>query len=96
MNALSRGLKCRLETSGHSRVVVFHREDGEEVFVLPAERLDPVTLEKVRAHEIACAVDAPQPDGTSALTIRDLDGELLLRQKVWIRAGTWSRLLREH
>ncbi|MEO8189061.1 MAG: hypothetical protein ABI682_01860 [Acidobacteriota bacterium] len=94
MSATSRELKCRLEKSGHSRVIVFHREDGQEVLVLPAERLDPRTLEKLEAHEVRCAVQGPAPDGTSALEMMSAEGDLLFQQKVWIGSGTWNRNLR--
>jgi hypothetical protein len=95
VGSVSRDLKCRLERSGHSRVVIFHRDDGEEIFVLPAERLDPVTLQKLEQQEVRCAVDAPGGDGTSALCVRSLGGETLYQQRVWIRSGTWARMVRE-
>ena len=93
MGTATRDLRCRLEQSGHARVVVFHSEDGEEVFVLPAERLDAPTLEKLREQKVRCAVDGPSKDGTSALSVRGETGELLFQQNVGIRAAAWSRLL---
>ncbi|MDQ2870325.1 MAG: hypothetical protein M3S32_06255 [Acidobacteriota bacterium] len=87
-------LKCRLEKSGHSSVVVFHREDGQEVLVLPAERLDALALQKLESNDVRCAVAGPAPDGTSALQVMSSDGALLFQQRVWIGSGTWSRILR--
>ena len=94
MSSTNRELKCRLENSGHSRVVVFLGEDGQEVLVLPAERLDPLALEKLELNEVRCAVAGPSPDGTSALQMTSPEGALLFQQKVWIGSGTWSRLVR--
>ncbi|MCA1610791.1 MAG: hypothetical protein ABR610_15865 [Thermoanaerobaculia bacterium] len=94
MSATNRELKCRLEKSGHSRVVVFHDENGQEVLVLPAERLDPLALEKLESNEVRCAVAGPSPDGTSALQMTSHEGTLLFQQRVWIGSGTWSRILR--
>ena len=95
MGTATRTLKCRIEESDHSRVVIFHREDGEEIFVLPAERLDPAMLEKLKGGQIRCGVEGPSQDGTSSLHLRNAEGEMLFQQKVWIRSGTWARLLRE-
>lgn len=94
MSSTNRELKCRLEKSGHSRVVIFHREDGQEVFVLPAERLDALALEKLESNDVRCAVAGPSADGTSALQMTTSEGDLLFQQKVWIGSGTWSRILR--
>ncbi|MEO8430760.1 MAG: hypothetical protein ABI592_04565 [Acidobacteriota bacterium] len=85
-------MKCRLERSGHSDVVVFHGDDGEEFFVLPAERLDPATLEKLRDSKVRCAVGGPVEDGTAALSMHGEEGELLFEQNVWIRAAALGRL----
>ncbi|MDQ6891236.1 MAG: hypothetical protein M3167_00965 [Acidobacteriota bacterium] len=95
MGSPTRQLKCRLEESGHSRVVIFHREDGEEIFVLPAERLDPPMLEKLKGGQIRCGVEGPSGDGSSSLHLMNAEGEMLFRQKVWIRSATWARLVRE-
>jgi hypothetical protein len=95
MGAARRNLKCRLEESGHSRVVIFHREDGEEIFILPAERLDPATLEKLKSGGVLCGVQGPAGDGTSSLHLTSAEGQLLYEQKVWIRSATWARMLRE-
>ena len=92
MVAVSRNLKCRLEESGHSRVVVFHQEGGEEIFILPAERLDPATLEKLKNGKVRCGVEGPSSDGTSSLHLKTPDGEMLYQQKVWIRSATWARM----
>lgn len=88
-----RDLTCHLEKSGHSRVLVFRRQDGLEILVLPAERLDVRLLEKVEANEIRCAVATPAPDGTSALQMTSPEGDVLFQQKVWIGSGTWNRVL---
>ncbi|HYK42387.1 MAG TPA: hypothetical protein VE007_08350 [Thermoanaerobaculia bacterium] len=95
MGAATRNLKCRFEESGHSRVVIFHREDGEEIFILPAERLDPGTLEKLKSGGVVCGVHGPSGDGTSSLHLATEEGEVLYEQKVWIRSATWARMLRE-
>ena len=95
MGAAIRNLKCRLEESGHSRVVIFHRDDGEEIFILPAERLDSATLDKLKSGGVLCGVQGPSGDGTSSLHLTSSEGELLYEQKVWIRSATWARMLRE-
>jgi hypothetical protein len=95
MGSAMRTLKCRLEESGHSRAVIFHKDDGEEIFVLPAERLDPAMLEKLKGGHIRCGVEGPSGDGTSSLHLMDAEGGMLFQQKVWIRSATWARLMRE-
>jgi hypothetical protein len=95
MGTAIRTLKCRIEESDHSRVVIFHREDGEEIFVLPAERLDSAMLEKLKGGQIRCGVAGPSEDGTSSIHLTDAEGETLFEQKVWIRSATWTRLMRE-
>jgi hypothetical protein len=92
MATVTRNLKCRVEESGHSRVVIFHVDDGEEIFILPAERLDPATLEKLKAGEVHCGVQGPESDGTSSLHLKTSEGELLYEQKVWIRSATWASM----
>ncbi len=91
----ARDLRCRLEKSGHAHVVVFLRENGEEIFILPAERLDAPTLQKLRDQKVRCALDGPSDDGTSAISVRADSGELLFQQNVWIRAAAWNRLVRD-
>ncbi|MEP6801792.1 MAG: hypothetical protein ABJC07_07640 [Acidobacteriota bacterium] len=88
-------MTCRLEKSGHSRVVVFHKEDGQEVLALPAERLELRLLHKLESEEVRCGVRGPEPDGTSAIQMTSVEGDLLFQQKVWIGSGTWSRVLRK-
>jgi len=95
MGGVIRTLKCRIEESDHSRVVIFHREDGEEIFVLPAERFDPTMLEKLKRGQIRCDVKGPSQDGTSSLHLTNTEGEMVFEQKVWIRSATWTRLMRE-
>ena len=95
MGAATRNLKCRFEESGHSRIVVFHGTGGEEIFILPAERLDATTLEKLKGGEVRCGVQGPSEDGSSLLHLMDAEGEMLFQQKVWIRSATWARILRE-
>ena len=92
MGAASRNLKCRFEESGHSRVVIFQQEGGEEIFVLPAERLDAATLEKLKGGEVHCGVEGPASDGTSSLHLKTSEGETLYQQKVWIRSAAWARM----
>jgi hypothetical protein len=95
MGSATRRLKYRLEESDHSRVVIFHRDDGEEIFVLPAERLDSTMLEKLKGGQIRCGVEGPSGDGSSSLHLMNAEGEMLFQQKVWIRSATWARLMRE-
>ncbi|HEY6049945.1 MAG TPA: hypothetical protein VIZ58_01775, partial [Thermoanaerobaculia bacterium] len=95
MGAATRNLKCRLEESDHSRLVVFHRTDGEEIFILPAERLDAATLDKLKGGEVRCGVQGPSDDGSSLLHLTNAEGEMLFQQKVWIRSATWARILRD-
>ena len=95
MGATTRHLKCRLEESGHSRIVVFQGTGGEEIFILPAERLDAATLEKLKGGQVRCGVQGPSGDGSSLLHLTDAEGEMLFQQKVWIRSATWARILRD-
>lgn len=63
--------------------------------MLPAERLDLGMLDKVESQEVRCGVRGPASDGTSAIQMTSIEGDVLFQQKVWIGSGTWSRVVRK-